>query len=62
MSELVTTRIRATAAKLGLPHLAGTLTDYVQRAASPARATAARAARNSPPGRAPSGQPAPGRR
>lgn len=32
MSELVTTRIRATAAKLGLPHLAGTLTEYVQRA------------------------------
>ena len=32
MSELVTTRIRATAAKLGLPHLAETLTEYVQRA------------------------------
>jgi DNA replication protein DnaC len=32
VSELVTTRIRATAAKLGLPHLAGTLTEYVQRA------------------------------
>ena len=32
MSELVTTRIRATAAKLGLPHLTETLTDYAQRA------------------------------
>jgi len=32
VSELVTTRIRATAAKLGLPHLAGTLTEFVQRA------------------------------
>lgn len=32
MSELVTTRIRATAAKLGLPHLTQTLTEYVQRA------------------------------
>ena len=32
MSELVTARIRATAAKLGLPHLAGTLTGHVERA------------------------------
>lgn len=32
MSELVATRIRATAAKPGLPHLAGELTGYVQRA------------------------------
>jgi DNA replication protein DnaC len=32
VSELVTTRIRATAAKPGLPHLAETLTDHLQRA------------------------------
>ena len=32
MSELVTARIRATAAKLGLPHLTETLTGHVQRA------------------------------
>jgi DNA replication protein DnaC len=32
VSELVTARIRATAAKLGLPHLTETLTDYVGRA------------------------------
>ena len=32
MSELVTTRIRATAAKLGLPHLTETLTGYLERA------------------------------
>ncbi|MEU8272546.1 IS21-like element helper ATPase IstB [Sphaerisporangium sp. NPDC049002] len=32
MSELITTRIRATATKLGLPHLTQTLTDHVGRA------------------------------
>ncbi|MFI0419222.1 ATP-binding protein [Spongiactinospora sp. 9N601] len=32
MSELVSTRIHATAAKLGLPHLAEALTQYTQRA------------------------------
>ncbi|MFB7335990.1 IS21-like element helper ATPase IstB [Streptomyces adustus] len=32
MSELVSTRIRSTAAKLGLPHLAEALTEYAQRA------------------------------
>ena len=32
MSELVTTRIRATAAKLGLPHMAETLAGHVERA------------------------------
>lgn len=32
MSELVSTRIRNTAAKLGLPHLAEALTQYAQRA------------------------------
>jgi DNA replication protein DnaC len=32
VSELVTARIRATAAKLGLPHLTETLTGHVQRA------------------------------
>lgn len=32
MSELVSTRIRSTAAKLGLPHLAEALTQYAQRA------------------------------
>ena len=32
MSELVTARIRATAAKLGLPHLTETLTGHVERA------------------------------
>ncbi|MFI7643532.1 IS21-like element helper ATPase IstB [Nonomuraea sp. NPDC049400] len=32
MSELVSTRIRTTAAKLGLPHLADALTHYTQRA------------------------------
>ncbi|MEQ4726271.1 IS21-like element helper ATPase IstB [Nonomuraea sp. B19D2] len=32
MTELVSTRIRATAAKLGLPHLAEALTHYTQRA------------------------------
>lgn len=32
MSELVSTRIRNTAGKLGLPHLAEALTQYAQRA------------------------------
>ncbi len=32
MSELTSTRIRTTAAKLGLPHLAEALNQYVQRA------------------------------
>lgn len=32
MSELVTTRIRTTAVKLGLPHLAGALHEFAQRA------------------------------
>lgn len=32
MSELVTARIRATATKLGLPHLATTLADHIARA------------------------------
>ena len=32
MSELVTTRIRATAAKLGLPHLVGSLEQFTARA------------------------------
>ena len=32
MSELVTARIRATAAKLGLPHLTETLAGHLQRA------------------------------
>ncbi|MFB4285087.1 MULTISPECIES: IS21-like element helper ATPase IstB [unclassified Nonomuraea] len=32
MSELVTARIRGTATKLGLPHLAATLADHVSRA------------------------------
>lgn len=32
MSELVTTRVRATAVKLGLPHLAETLTELTSRA------------------------------
>ncbi|MFE5810133.1 IS21-like element helper ATPase IstB, partial [Streptomyces sp. NPDC056491] len=32
MSELVSTRIRSTAAKLGLPHLAESLTQYADRA------------------------------
>jgi DNA replication protein DnaC len=32
VSELVTARIRATAAKLGLPHLTETLTGHVERA------------------------------
>ena len=32
MSERVTARIRATAARLGLPHLTGTLTGHVERA------------------------------
>lgn len=32
MSELTSTRIRTTAAKLGLPHLAEALDQYVQRA------------------------------
>ena len=32
MSELVTARIRATAARLGLPHLTETLTGHVERA------------------------------
>lgn len=32
MSELVSTRIRNTAGKLGLPHLADALTQYAQRA------------------------------
>ena len=32
MSELTSTRIRATAVKLGLPHLAEALNQYVQRA------------------------------
>ncbi|WTX60468.1 ATP-binding protein [Streptomyces sp. NBC_00648] len=32
MSELVSTRIRTTAGKLGLPHLAEALTQYAQRA------------------------------
>lgn len=32
MTELVSTRIRTTAAKLGLPHLAEALTQYTQRA------------------------------
>ncbi|WP_371656753.1 MULTISPECIES: IS21-like element helper ATPase IstB [unclassified Streptomyces] len=32
MSELVSTRIRTTAAKLGLPHLAEALNEYAQRA------------------------------
>jgi DNA replication protein DnaC len=32
VSELVTTRIRATAAKLGLPHLTECLTDHLKRA------------------------------
>ena len=32
MSELVTSRIRATAGKLGLPHLAETLAGHLERA------------------------------
>jgi hypothetical protein len=32
LTELVSTRIRTTAVKLGLPHLAETLTEYTQRA------------------------------
>ena len=32
MSELTSTRIRTTASKLGLPHLAEALSQYVQRA------------------------------
>lgn len=32
MTELVCTRVRAAAAKLGLPHLAGNLDDFVKRA------------------------------
>jgi hypothetical protein len=32
LSELTSTRIRTTAAKLGLPHLAEALNQYVQRA------------------------------
>ena len=32
MTELVTTRIQASAAKLGLPHLSGTLHDLAHRA------------------------------
>ncbi|MFC9751393.1 IS21-like element helper ATPase IstB [Streptomyces niveus] len=32
MSELVSTRIRTTAAKLGLPHLAETISEYTRRA------------------------------
>ncbi len=32
MSELVSTRIRSTAGKLGLPHLAETISEYIRRA------------------------------
>ncbi|MFE6904799.1 AAA family ATPase, partial [Streptomyces sp. NPDC057717] len=32
MSQLVTARIRSTAAKLGLPHLAESLNQYAERA------------------------------
>nr|WP_203587862.1 hypothetical protein [Actinospica acidiphila] len=32
MSELVSTRIRNTAGKLGLPHLAETINEYARRA------------------------------
>ncbi|MFJ9034922.1 ATP-binding protein, partial [Streptomyces sp. NPDC102274] len=32
MSELISTRVRATAVKLGLPHLAETVSQYIQRA------------------------------
>ncbi len=37
MSELTSTRIRTTTAKLGLPHLAEALNQYVRRADEPKR-------------------------